>query len=122
MPKSRKPSRPTAGKPLTIRFGGLVRAHRNRLDITQEELADRAGVSKDLIAKIETGVTGARFQNIQAISDALSVDPAELFSGELSHGSLMRPEVAELFVRLANLSDDEFIGIKAVIDAALKMK
>ena len=122
MPKTRRPSRPTAGKPLTLRFGGLVQAHRRRRGMTQEELAEKAGVSKDLIAKVETGLTGARYQNIQAIADALSVDAAELFTGELPNGSLMRPEMAELFVTLAKLSEADFAWVKGVIEAALRNK
>jgi transcriptional regulator with XRE-family HTH domain len=120
MSNKKIPPRPTAGKPLTVRFGGLVRLHRDRLEITQMELAERAGVSKDLIAKIESGATGARFQNIQSIADALGVDPAELFSAELPRGSLMSPQLAQLFGRLAKLSDSDFAWIKGVIDAALR--
>ena len=40
-------------------FGDLVRAHRRRLGMTQEELADRAGVSVRSVGKWESGRIGA---------------------------------------------------------------
>ncbi|MBO0906537.1 helix-turn-helix domain-containing protein [Jiella sp. MQZ13P-4] len=35
---------------LRIRFGRLVAAHRKRLGLTQEVLAERAGISTDMVS------------------------------------------------------------------------
>ena len=40
---------------LRARFGGLVKAHRLRLKMTQEALAARANISTDMVSKIEGG-------------------------------------------------------------------
>lgn len=107
---------------LRKRFGRLVMTHRKRAGFTQERLAERAGISVDTVAKIEVGATGARFPMIEKIAGALEVDPAELFSAEVSSGTLQRGVLRELTIRLAVLPDDQLRWISGVIDAALKGK
>jgi transcriptional regulator with XRE-family HTH domain len=105
---------------LRKRFGRLVMAHRKRAGYTQEQLAERAGVSIDTISKIEVGATGARFPMIEKIALALQVDPAELFSPEIPSGALRRGPLLELTTRLAALSENDLQWLKGVIEAALK--
>ena len=87
---------------LRKRFGRLVMTHRKRAGFTQEQLAERAGISVDTVAKIEVGATGARFPMIEKIAGALQVDPAELFSAEVPSGTLQRGALRELTIRLAS--------------------
>ncbi|MEI9418823.1 helix-turn-helix domain-containing protein [Mesorhizobium sp. Cs1321R2N1] len=105
---------------LRRRFGRLVMTHRKRAGYTQEQLAERAGVSIDTISKIEIGATGARFPMIEKIAAALEVDPAELFSPEIPSGALRRGPLLELMTRLAALSENDLQWLKGVIEAALK--
>ncbi|TGS82742.1 XRE family transcriptional regulator [Mesorhizobium sp. M3A.F.Ca.ET.174.01.1.1] len=107
---------------LRKRFGRLVMAHRKRAGYTQEQLAERAGVSIDTISKIEVGATGARFPMIERIAEALQVDPAELFSPEIPTGALRRGPLVELTTRLAGLSANELRWISGVVEAALRNK
>jgi transcriptional regulator with XRE-family HTH domain len=65
---------------LRKRFGELLAAHRRRRGMTQEDLAEAAGLSVDMISKIEVGATGARFPSIERLAKAGQVDPAELFT------------------------------------------
>lgn len=64
------------------RFGHLVATHRKRRGWTQVQLAEAIGMSVDMVAKMEVGVTGARFPTIEKLAVALEVDPAELFTTE----------------------------------------
>lgn len=105
---------------LRKRFGGLVGAHRRRCGLTQEALADMAGVSVDMISKIETSATGARFPVIERIADALGVDPAELFSTEIPNGAIKRGPFIDLTTRLAGLSANDLQWLAGVVDAALR--
>ncbi|MDX8477017.1 helix-turn-helix transcriptional regulator [Mesorhizobium sp. VK24D] len=107
---------------LRKRFGRLVMAHRKRGGYTQEQLAERAGVSVDTISKIEIGATGARFPMIEKIAAALAVDPAELFSPEIPSGALRRGLLLELTTRLAALSESDLQWVSGVIEAALRNK
>jgi transcriptional regulator with XRE-family HTH domain len=59
-------------------FGEGVRLRRLRIGMTQEELAERAGVSVRGLRKLEAGETGQpRPRTVRAIAAALGVGPAE---------------------------------------------
>lgn len=105
---------------LRKRFGRLVTAHRRRLGYTQEQLAERAGVSVDTISKIEVGATGARFPMIERIASALQVDPAELFSAEVPSGALKRAKLNEITISLAALPDKDLQWIGDLLNVALR--
>lgn len=105
---------------LRTRFGRLVAAHRRRLGWTQEVLAERAGVSVDMIAKIEVGATGARFPTIDRLAAALSVDPAELFTTEVPQGRLRSERFTVLTAQLAGLSDRDLAWVQGLLNAALR--
>lgn len=55
-----------------------IRAARARKDITQSELADRAGISRATIARLEAGTRSADVVQLLAIADALDVDAGAL--------------------------------------------
>ncbi len=107
---------------LRARFGRLVKAHRVRVGLTQEVLAERANISPDMISKIEGGNSGARFGVITQIANALEVDPAELFTPNLPSGQLQRAALTDMVSRLGSLSDNELRWLNGVIEAALRPK
>jgi transcriptional regulator with XRE-family HTH domain len=104
------------------RFGRLVKAHRVRMRLTQEALAERAKISTDMISKIEGGASGARFGVITQIAKALAVDPAELFTPDLPGEQLQRATLIEITSRLASLSESELRWVKNLLEAALQPK
>ncbi len=60
-------------------IGAQLRRLRREKALTQEELAERAGVSKDLIAKLEQGSRqSARLASLTALANALDVSLSEL--------------------------------------------
>lgn len=50
--------------------------------MSQAILADKAGVKRALIAKIETGITTGSISTLQKIADALGVPLAELLNDD----------------------------------------
>ncbi|MFF9248790.1 helix-turn-helix domain-containing protein [Streptomyces globisporus] len=59
---------------MTISIGDRIRALREFRDITQDQLAERAGVSVDTIRKLEQGVReSARINTLRALARALDV-------------------------------------------------
>jgi transcriptional regulator with XRE-family HTH domain len=104
---------------LRTRFGTLVAAHRKRHGWTQAELAEHAELSEDMISRMESGATGARFPTIERLADALGIDPAELFTSELPEGALQRARLSDITARLAKLSDADLEWINGVIWAAM---
>lgn len=69
-------------------FGGTVRHFRNRLAITQEELAERAGFHRTYIGQIERAERNPAFKNIVALCQALQVSLVDFFT---YYQSLERP-------------------------------
>jgi len=105
---------------LRRRFGRLVTANRRKRGLTQQQLADATGISIDMINRVERGVTGARFPNIEKLAAALEVDPAELFSPDLPKGVAQRRQLTDLVARLSVLSDRDLAWVDRLLDAALK--
>jgi transcriptional regulator with XRE-family HTH domain len=105
---------------LRKRFGRLVAAHRRRVGLTQEALADAADLSVDMISKIEVGASGARFPVIERLASVLKVDPAEFFTTEIPSGAVRRKAFNELSLRLVDLSESDLAWISGLLDAALR--
>jgi transcriptional regulator with XRE-family HTH domain len=61
------------------RFGDAVRAIREELRLTQEDLAHKAGIHRTYLSDVERGTRNVSLVNIERLADALSVDIAELF-------------------------------------------
>jgi transcriptional regulator with XRE-family HTH domain len=107
---------------LRRRFGLLVAANRRRRGLTQEQLAEAADISADMVAKIETGASGARFPVIERLAAALDVDPAELFTSELPSGLIRRGAFLDISTRLADLSGADLAWMSRIVEAALAPK
>lgn len=60
------------------RFGVVVRARRNVLSLSQEALADLAGIDRSHMGKIERGERNVTFLNIVKIAEALGCKPSDL--------------------------------------------
>jgi transcriptional regulator with XRE-family HTH domain len=62
--------------------GQKVRTARERAFLSKRELAERAGLDRSTIGRIEDGVTEVYPRTIRKIAEALSVDPASLVPNE----------------------------------------
>jgi transcriptional regulator with XRE-family HTH domain len=63
-----------------IKFGNRVREERLRQGLTQEELAERAGVHRTYIGMIERAEKNVTLLNIEKLARALSLKIQELFT------------------------------------------
>ncbi|WP_081001295.1 helix-turn-helix transcriptional regulator [Pseudomonas chlororaphis] len=61
------------------RLGASVRARRLALGLSQEALADSAGVDRSHMGKIERGERNVTFLNILRIAKAIGCKPSDLF-------------------------------------------
>ncbi|KZD25694.1 helix-turn-helix domain-containing protein [Tardiphaga robiniae] len=104
---------------LRKRFGQLLAAHRKRSGLTQEALAERAGLSLDMIAKIEVGATGARFPSIERLADAVGVDPAEFFTSSIPAGKMATGAFGEIAGKLSRLSENDLVWVNDLLDLIL---
>src|SRR3954454_9022219 len=104
--------------------GEVVRAHRRRLGWTQEELAERSGVTVRTIGKIESGrITAPRPSTLRLLADALGVDSSELTSSSgTTVPAQLPPDVYAFTGRDGELEDlDQLLdgpGLTAVVVSA----
>lgn len=61
-------------------FGSSVRAWRGRLGISQEELAERAGLHRTYVCDIERGARNVSLKSVEKLARALEVSLATLFA------------------------------------------
>ena len=90
-------------KSTMICLGSRIRQARDRAGLTQEQLAERIGVSRTAIARYESGEIEPKLHNLAAIAEALDVSCDELL-GVHHARSLpeLSPEAAEalgVFIR-----------------------
>lgn len=70
--------------PLVAVFAANVRRRRLELGISQEELAERAGVHRTYIGMLERSEKNATLYSIERLADALEVEPATLLLNKAS--------------------------------------
>lgn len=65
-------------------FGHRVKELRATQGVTQEELADRVGIFRTYMSRIETGIANPTLTMIHALADALKVPVVALFDAPAS--------------------------------------
>jgi transcriptional regulator with XRE-family HTH domain len=76
---------PALPSPILAEFGTRVRAARKRLAISQEELADRAGLDRTYVSGVERGLRNVALINLCRLAVALATDPGDLTAGLKPH-------------------------------------
>lgn len=64
---------------LTKRFGSRLRKLRHAAGLSQEQLAERLGVSTETISNLERGIHAPNFLRLEQLANGLQVDVMELF-------------------------------------------
>lgn len=71
---------------VNFRIIGLnVSMHRHQQNLTQEKLAERAGISKQFVCNIECGRAIPSLMTVLSLCDALNVTPNDLLESSSSH-------------------------------------
>nr|WP_193311286.1 helix-turn-helix domain-containing protein [Georgenia satyanarayanai] len=103
-----------AAENTTSAFGASLSGHRRRIGLSQEELAERAGLSVDGIAALERGRrTAPRPLTVRMLADALDLDDA----ARTAFVAASRPDVAAA-VQVPPLPTGELIGRAAELERA----
>lgn len=61
-------------------FGAAVRLHRQRLSLSQEQLAERSELHRTYVSGIERGERNLGLLNVFRLADALAVSAADLLA------------------------------------------
>ncbi len=67
-------------QPILLHFGQSVQRHRKALGLSQEQLADKAGVHRTYIGMIERAEKNVTLCNIERLAKALNVPICELLN------------------------------------------
>ena len=65
-----------------VRFGKRVRTLRERLGLSQEQLAEQAGIHRTYVGGVERGERNIGLKNVFRIAKALEITVADLFADE----------------------------------------
>jgi len=73
-------------------LGKLIRKARRMRDLTQEEVAQMAGISRSLVASIETGISTPSLATLKKIALALDIPSSELSAALLIESKQEAPQ------------------------------
>ena len=99
-------------------FGKILRDYRVKAGFTQEELAEKIGISLKYISRIENGNNGVKTQTLIKYMNILGISPNTLYGTFLSN-----PEVKadiQLYNNFSILPDDKKDFISSVVDLLIK--
>lgn len=69
-----KQGKPAGDNPQLIALGDVFAERRRELGILQQELAEKAGLSRSTLHTIEHGGSGVRWEKIAAVAEALDLE------------------------------------------------
>ncbi|KHO30294.1 helix-turn-helix domain-containing protein [Corynebacterium minutissimum] len=71
-----KQGKPAGDNPQLIALGDVFAERRRELGILQQDLAEKAGLSRSTLHTIEHGGSGVRWEKIAAVAEALDLEMA----------------------------------------------
>ena len=89
-----------------VKIGAFLKELRKEKNITQEELADKMGVSRRTVSRWETGSNMPDMDILIDISDFYEVDLREILDGERNEDH-MDEEMKETVLKVAEFSNED---------------
>lgn len=96
---------------LLEQIGKRIYYKRKALKLTQEQLAEKVGVSTQMISNLECGKKAIRPENLVKVCEALGVSADYILTGNNAIG-----DVDEIVGKLSLLSGEELKMVKNIID------
>ena len=100
---------------LAIEIGRRIADRRKQLGLTQEEAAERAGLTQQFLASVETGAKNIRAESIIKVTRALNISADYLLTGVVTDY-----ERHELMKMMEPLDETNFFNFENAIRAILK--
>lgn len=101
-------------------FGKILRSYRRKAKITQEELAEKLGISLKYISRIENGNNGVKTQNLIQYMNILGVPPDTLYGKFMTHPDVKKD--MDLYNKITELSEEEKEFVSSIIDLVKNFK
>lgn len=100
-----------------VALGKRIKAARERVGMTQEDLAAAVDYSVDHVSVVERGVKPPKLEKLVAIANVLNVGTDELLQDSLNATTMLR--ATELSERLKTLSPDGQRKVMNVLEALI---
>ena len=91
----------TEKNPVVVQIGQRIQKYRIRQNLTQEQVAERAGISQKHLSRIEQGYHNPRFDMIIQLAAALNI-PTDALARDLSEDDIyvflesIKPDIQKL--------------------------
>lgn len=95
-------------------FGKILRNYRIKSNFTQEQLAEKLGISVKYISRIENGNNGIKTQTLIKYMNILGITPNTLYKEFLINPDIKKNIV--LSEKIENLSDEKKAFVSSIID------
>ena len=102
------------------RIGWRVKECRERLGLSQEQLAEKMGVTVNYISTIERGKSFPRCERLILLLNALETNADSIFYDAVKHSSDIR--ISELAQKMSGLSEKGQKRILDLLDFAIKQE
>lgn len=100
---------------LAVEIGSRIAFRRKQLGLTQAEAAEKAGLTQQFFASVETGTKNIRAESIIKVSKALNISTDFLLTGIVSDLDRNR-----LMKMLEPLDEAHFLIVEAIIQDILR--
>lgn len=97
-------------------MGKRIAARRKSLRLSQEELAEIADVSPQLLSTAERGTKAIRPENLLKLSTALGVSTDYLLTGDI-----IDKDLSLITKKLENISVDQIRAIEQILDSSIHL-
>ncbi len=104
-------------KEFLVKMGERIALKRKENKLTQEQLAEKVGVSLQTISNIEGGKKAARPENIVKISIVLGITTDYILTGKKTVNQLKG-----ITESISNLEEEEYLAIQKIIMLFIKQK
>jgi len=108
--------------PALVAIGGRIKQRRRELHITQEALAEKAGLSKSFISEIEGGQASAAGLMYLKLAEALEVSVEWLLTGETPERPIIRPSDVEIPPFVADVAEEQGWSYGETLDVAAALE
>lgn len=95
-------------------FGKILRDFRIRNNLTQEQLAEKLGISLKYISRIENGNNGVKTQTLIDCMNILGISPNTIYAPFITNQEIMK--TITLSEKFSSLSDEKKDFINSMMD------
>lgn len=99
-----------------IDMGKRIATRRKSLHLSQEELAEMADVSPQLLSTAERGTKAMRPENLMKLSNALGVSADYLLTGDI-----IDKDLSLIIKKLESISADQIRTIEQILDHSIHL-